>query len=170
MAYQAMLGSSTTASALPATGGATEYPSSLPPSLGPPSSYPPGLDPALVTRYFIVLSISFLYLCLLLCPFLPFFQHFFPRFKRFVQEGGDANFTLYLQTLLPDMLAYLADPDLPGPEPGNVPLRERRSGAHKAAQDKRKQEELAKKQAQLNKVDDSPREPLGFQVPLPICY
>ena len=68
------------------------------------------------------------------------------------------------------MLAYLDDPDLPGTEPGNVPLSERRSGAFKAAQDKRRPEELAKKQAQLNKVDDSPREPLGFQVPLPICY
>ena len=169
MAYQAMLGSSTTASALPATGGAIQYPSSLPASLGPPSSYPPGLDPALVARYVIVLTISFYYLCLLLCPFLPFFQHFFPRFERFVQEGGDADFPLYLQTLLPDLLAYLDDPDLPGTEPGK-PLRKRRSRAHKAAQDKREQEKLAEMQAQLNKVDGSPRETLGFQVPLPICY
>ena len=80
MAYQAMLGTST-ASALPLGGVQTyaaEYQSSVPsPSPAPTSGYPPGIDPAFIARNCIILTISFFlflfsYLCLLLCPFLPF--------------------------------------------------------------------------------------------------
>ena len=99
-----------------------------------------------------------------------FFQHLFPRYERFVHEGGDADFNQYLLTLMPDVLAFLQDPDAPGAEPDAVPLRERRSGSSQAAQDKREQDLQAKKQVQISKLIDSPREPLGFQVPLPVCY
>ena len=104
-------------------------------------------------------------------PSIPsFFQHLFPRYERFVHEGGDADFNQYLLSLLPDVLAFMSDPDAPGAAPDTVPLRERRSGSSQAAQDKREQDLQAKQQVQTNKMIASPREPLGFQVPLPVCY
>ena len=158
MAYQALLGSSATA--LPATGGAADHVSPVPPSLAPSSGYPPGHDSALVTRYFLV-TISF--------SAFSFFQHFFLMFERFVREGGDADLALYFESLVPDMLAYL-NPDLDPDEPEKVPLRKRRSGPQRAAEHKREHEALLLKQAQEHKVVVASKETIGFQVPLLICY
>ena len=98
----------------------------------------------------------------------PFSSILFPRYERFVREGGDADLALYFESLVPDLLAYL-DPDLDPDGPNEDPLRERRSGAETAGQHKREQEAKVLKEAQENKVDVTSKETIGFQVPLLIC-
>ena len=158
MAFQAMLSSSASASALPAVR-AGEYVSSLPPSVASPSGYPPGHDPALVARYVLVLS-----------SYLVFLQ-FLPRFDRFVQDGGDPDLAVYLETLVPDMLAYLGDRDLPvpGPEHVHVPLRQRRDASQQASEDRRQEEVQSKDRDQRVKMEGSFGEPVRFQVPFLGC-
>ena len=157
MANQAMLGSS--ANALPATGGSADHVSPFHPSLAPSSGYPPGHGPALLTRY-VLITISFFVL--------SFFQPFFPRYERFVCEGGDADLALYFESLVPNLLAYL-DPDLDPDDPKEDPLCERRSGADTAGQHKHEKEAKALKETQDHKMDITSKETIGFQVPLLIC-
>ena len=96
----------------------------------------------------------------------PFVSLFFPRYERFVREGGDADLALYFESLVPNLLAYL-DPD--GPKEDD-PLRERRSGAETAGQHKRQQEAKVLRAAQEHKLVVTSEETIGFQVPLLICY
>ena len=100
----------------------------------------------------------------------PFSSILFPRYERFVREGGDADLALYFESLVPNLLAYL-DPDLDpdGPKEDD-PLRERRSGADRAGQHKREKEAKAIEEAQDYKMEVSSKGTIGFQVPLLICY
>ena len=98
------------------------------------------------------------------------FTVFFPRFDRFVREGGEADFSQFLEAILPDLLAYLDDPGLPGARPEDDPLRGRRSGSDRAAEDKRQDALKTQQKNQHNKLGKAPTEPFGFQVPLSICY
>ena len=99
----------------------------------------------------------------------PFFSLFFPRYERFVREGGDADLALYFESLVPNLLAYL-DPDLDPDGPNKDPLRERRSGAETAGQHKRQQEAKVLRAAQEHRLVVTSEETIGFQVPLLICY
>ena len=84
-------------------------------------------------------------------------------------RGGDPDFALYLESLVPDMLAYLDDPDPPGPGPEHVPLRQRRAVSQQAAEDRRQQEAQSKDRDQRVKMEGSFGEPVGFQVPFLGC-
>ena len=90
-------------------------------------------------------------------------QPFFPRYQRFVREGGSAEYSDFLEAILPSLVDVLGDPE-------DYRLRGRRSGAQRAAADKVKADALAKEVTQRSRLHKASSGPMGFQVPLFICF
>ena len=87
---------------------------------------------------------------------------------RFVREGGSADYSDYLEAILPSLLDGLEGAEV-------YQLRPRRSGADRARIDKiakmaAKEEAIrkAKQETQLNRLNTAPSGPMGFEVPLSI--
>ena len=161
MAYQAILASSNTAAALPSVG-ASAYQSPSPVSLDPRYNYPPGFDSALDARCCRNYLIPLFFLSLPISTYLSL-QPFFPRYQRFVHEGGSAEYSDFLEAILPSLVDVLGDPE-------DYRLRGRRSGAQRAAADKVKADALAKEVTQRSRLHKASSGPMGFQVPLFIYF
>mgnify|MGYP007025684177 CR=1 FL=1 len=123
-----------------------------------------------------ILFYSILFLHSFKSDLIRYFIVIFPRYQRFVREGGSADYSDYLEAILPSLLDGLEGAEV-------YQIRDRRSGSDKLIAAKRKaaaakDEEIKKanKVTQLNRLNKAPSGPMGFQVPLSIyslstdCY
>ena len=190
MAFQAILASSSTAAAFPSVGASSSAHQS--PVSHSPSHHHyshPEIESALNARLlqlnysssailfpnsnasYSILSYSIPYSFfseLLQVWFITIFIVIFPRYQRFVREGGSADYSDYLEAILPSLLDGLEGAEV-------YQLRPRRSGSDrikiaKIAKIAAKEEEIkkAKEVTQLNRLNKAPSGPMGFQVPLSI--
>ena len=114
------------------------------------------LNPELTARYVVCLLYS-------LISFLSFYC-LFPRFRRYLREGGTNDYGEFIFSLMNTFLEGMADQEAVGER------YRRETGPQRAAKTKKKQQKVYGQKKQVAKMTSASVEDIGFQVLSPLLF